>query len=62
MLWMGVQALPPELWLQGTDEGALDYALNRALDAWYNDIKWTRALQERVMRQVCQFVFPLGSA
>lgn len=38
--------------LQGTDAGALDYALNRALDAWYNDRDWTRKLQQRVMRQV----------
>ncbi|GAB4820993.1 hypothetical protein N2152v2_008039, partial [Parachlorella kessleri] len=36
---------------EGTDEGALDYALNRALDAWYNDRAWTRSMQQRVMRQ-----------
>jgi starch synthase len=35
----------------GTDEGALDYAMNRALDAYYNDREWFRSLQERVMRQ-----------
>lgn len=37
--------------LQGTDEGALDYALNRALDAWHNDRPWFRSLQRRVMLQ-----------
>jgi len=36
---------------EGTDPGALDYALNRALDAWYNDRAWFTSLQERVMRQ-----------
>jgi starch synthase len=36
---------------EGTDEGALDYALNRALDAYYNDRSWFRSLQERVMKQ-----------
>ena len=36
---------------EGTDPGALDYALNRALDAWYNDRAWFRSLQQRVMRQ-----------
>lgn len=36
---------------QGTDEGALDYALNRAIDAWYNDRQWFRGLQRRVMEQ-----------
>ena len=36
---------------EGTDEGALDYALNRALDAYYNDRSWFRSLQQRVMRQ-----------
>jgi len=36
---------------EGTDEGALDYAMNRALDAYYNDREWFRSLQERVMRQ-----------
>ena len=35
----------------GTDADALDYALNRALDAWYNDRAWFSSLQERVMRQ-----------
>ncbi len=38
--------------LQGTDEGALDYALNRGIDAWYNDKKWFHGLQKRVMEQV----------
>ncbi|EFJ40335.1 hypothetical protein VOLCADRAFT_99865 [Volvox carteri f. nagariensis] len=35
----------------GTDGGALDYALNRAIDAWYNDRAWFRGLQKRVMEQ-----------
>jgi hypothetical protein len=38
--------------LQGTDDGALDYALNRALDAYYNDRAWFHSLQKRVMLQV----------
>lgn len=38
--------------MQGTDEGALDYALNRAIDAWYNDRAWFHGLQKRVMEQV----------
>lgn len=36
---------------EGTDPGALDYALNRALDAWYNDKSWFRSLQRRIMGQ-----------
>jgi starch synthase len=36
---------------EGTDPGALDYALNRALDAWYNDRPWFRSLQRRIMSQ-----------
>lgn len=36
---------------QGTDGGALDYALNRAIDAWYNDRAWFHSLQQRVMEQ-----------
>lgn len=36
---------------EGTDPGALDYALNRAMDAWYNDKDWLRSLQQRVMTQ-----------
>ena len=36
---------------QGTDDDALDYALNRAVDAFYNDRAWFRSLQARVMRQ-----------
>ncbi|KAI8475202.1 MAG: hypothetical protein J3K34DRAFT_517637 [Monoraphidium minutum] len=34
---------------EGTDAGALDYALNRAVDAFYNDKPWFRSLQARVM-------------
>ncbi len=36
---------------QGTDGGALDYAMNRAIDAWYNDRAWFRGLQRRIMEQ-----------
>ena len=36
---------------EGADEGALDYALNRAIDAYYNDNAWFRGLQQRVMMQ-----------
>lgn len=35
---------------EGADAGALDYALNRAIDAFYNDRAWFRGLQARVMR------------
>jgi starch synthase len=37
--------------LQGIDGDALDYALNRALDAYYNDRQWFHSLQKRVMLQ-----------
>jgi glycogen synthase len=33
---------------EGTDPGALDYALNRAIDAYYNDRAWFRGLQAQV--------------
>uniref|UniRef100_A0A7S3R3Z4 starch synthase n=1 Tax=Dunaliella tertiolecta TaxID=3047 RepID=A0A7S3R3Z4_DUNTE len=36
---------------EGTDPPALDYALNRAIDAWYNDRPWFHSLQRRVMEQ-----------
>ncbi|PSC67151.1 glycosyltransferase family 5 [Micractinium conductrix] len=36
---------------EGTDDGALDYAMNRALDAYYNDRQWFHGLQKRVMLQ-----------
>ena len=36
---------------EGTDEGSLDYALNRAIDCWYNDIAFFRQLQSRNMTQ-----------
>ena len=29
----------------------MDYGLNRALDAWYNDRTWFQGLQRRVMLQ-----------
>ena len=32
---------------QGTDSSALDYAMNRAIDAWYNDRPWFHSLQRR---------------
>ena len=34
---------------EGHDAGALDSALNRALDAYYNDREWFRGLQSRIM-------------
>jgi starch synthase len=33
------------------DTDGLDYALNRALDAYYNDKAWFRQLQRRIMQQ-----------
>jgi len=36
---------------EGSDEGALDYALNRAIDAYYNDVEWFHTLQQRVASQ-----------
>ena len=36
---------------EGADEGSLDYALDRCLDAFYNDRAWFRSLQKRVMLQ-----------
>jgi len=36
---------------EGTDTGAEDWALNRALDAFWNDRPWFRSLQKRVMQQ-----------
>ena len=41
--------------LQGSDEGSLDSALNRALDAWYNDRPWFHSLAKRCMLQVRYF-------
>lgn len=38
--------------MQGTDTDAMDYGLNRALDAYYNDRAWFHGLQKRVMEQV----------
>jgi glycogen synthase len=35
---------------EGTDPGSLDWALNRAIDAYYNDKAWFRGLQAQVMR------------
>jgi starch synthase len=36
---------------EGTDESSLDYALNRAMDCWYNERELFHELQERVMGQ-----------
>jgi starch synthase len=36
---------------EGADEGSLDYALDRCLDAFYNDRAWFRSLQKCVMLQ-----------
>lgn len=36
---------------EGTDPTALDYALNRCIDAYYNDREWFRGLQRRIMEQ-----------
>ncbi|GBG67829.1 hypothetical protein CBR_g950 [Chara braunii] len=36
---------------EGTDAGGLDYALNRALSAWYEDRPWFQSLSRRVMEQ-----------
>lgn len=54
MLYSGSGALTRQSFLswQGTDEGALDFALNRALDAWYNDRAWFHSLAKRCMLQV----------
>ena len=38
--------------MQGADEGSLDFGLNRALDAWYNDRDWFNSLAKRCMLQV----------
>mmetsp|Transcript_6307 Transcript_6307/g.21709 ORF Transcript_6307/g.21709 Transcript_6307/m.21709 type:complete len:156 (+) Transcript_6307:132-599(+) len=35
----------------GADPEGMDYALNRAIDAWYNDRKWYASLQASNMRQ-----------
>ena len=54
-VWQGLDHYRPTLtydvWMchfvpmQGIDEGGLDYALNRAIDAYYNDRAWFRSLQ-----------------
>lgn len=36
---------------EGTDPAGLDYALNRALSAWYSDRPWWNNLASRVMHQ-----------
>ena len=38
--------------MQGTDEGSLDFGLNRAMDAWHNDKAWFQSLAKRCMLQV----------
>jgi hypothetical protein len=40
--------------LQGMDEGGLDYALNRAIDAYYNDKPWFRSLQVSPLYSRCR--------
>lgn len=47
----GVQDATNGFNFEGTDEGALDWALNRALDTFYNDKEWVHGLQKRVMEQ-----------
>lgn len=42
------------VFVQGMDEGGFDYAFNRAIDAYYNDRAWFRALQVGSMRGSCR--------
>jgi hypothetical protein len=49
--WCQLVPLRAGFSFDGTDTGALDYALDRALDAYFNDREWWRAFQGRVMRQ-----------
>ncbi|EFN53886.1 hypothetical protein CHLNCDRAFT_136031 [Chlorella variabilis] len=35
---------------EGMDEGAIDYALNRALSRFFNDRDWWNGLAKRVMQ------------
>ncbi len=37
---------------EGMDAAGLDYALNRAMSAWYNDRSWWNALARRIMLRV----------
>lgn len=43
----------------GTDAGGMDYALNRAISAWYNDRAWWHALQARGPVGFCRVVVTL---
>jgi len=36
---------------EGASESDLDYALDRAIDSYWNDVQWFRSLQSRVMLQ-----------
>mmetsp|Transcript_11318 Transcript_11318/g.37237 ORF Transcript_11318/g.37237 Transcript_11318/m.37237 type:complete len:110 (-) Transcript_11318:64-393(-) len=36
---------------EGTDEGGIDYALNRGIDYWYNNRRGWHQLAENAMRQ-----------
>ena len=46
---------------EGTDEGSIDWCLNRALDAFYNAPEWFRMLQQRNMRQDFSWIGPAKS-
>lgn len=45
----------------GTDEGSIDWCLNRALDAYYDAPEWFRELQQRNMRQDFSWIGPARS-
>ena len=48
----GIEGGPNGFVFEGTDNGALDYALNRAIDAWYGARDWwNRELVPRIMKQ-----------
>ena len=46
---------------EGTDEGSIDWCLNRALDAFYDAPEWFRMLQQRNMRQDFSWIGPAKS-
>ena len=43
---------------EGMDEAGLDYALNRALGAWYGEREWWGELSRRVMRMDWSWASP----
>ena len=47
--WLGLD--PNGFNFEGTDAGAMDYALNRAISAWWEAREWYQQLQARCMRQ-----------